>query len=80
MSNSASTASAQPDHDNEAPLKLALRPREAARALGLSSRKLWSMTASGEVPHVRLGRAILYPIDSLREWLARQVEGKGGVR
>ena len=40
----------------------------------------WAIqTASGEVPHVRLGKAILYPVDSLREWLARQVEGKGGV-
>lgn len=68
------------NHDDGDVPRLALRPKDAARALGLSSRKLWAMTASGEVPHLRLGKAVLYPVDSLREWLAQQVEGKGGVR
>lgn len=53
--------------------RLALRPREAARALGISERMLWSMTNRGEVPHIRVGRAILYPVDALRTWLAGQV-------
>ena len=51
---------------------LAMRPREAAKALGISERLLWEWTDRGIIPHVRLGKAILYPTDSLREWLQRQ--------
>ena len=47
---------------------LALRPREAAKALGVSERSLWEWTHRGDVPHFRIGRTILYPVDSLREW------------
>ena len=49
---------------------LALRPREAAKALGIGERLLWEMTKNGEIPCVRLGsRLILYPVDVLRDWL-----------
>ena len=51
---------------------LALRPREAAKALGISERLLWEHTERGEIPHIRLGRAVLYSVDSLRDWLKRQ--------
>jgi excisionase family DNA binding protein len=58
---------------------LALRPREAAKALGVSERSLWEWTHRGDVPHVRIGRTIMYPVDSLREWLNRQAnKAKGG--
>jgi len=58
---------------------LALRPREAAKALGVSERLLWDWTHHGDVPHVRIGRTILYPVDALRDWLKRQAElAKGG--
>jgi excisionase family DNA binding protein len=53
---------------------LAMRPREAAKALGVSERLLWEWTNRGIVPHVRLGKAILYPVDSLREWLNREAK------
>ena len=33
---------------------LLLTPQQAAEALAISPRKLWAMTASGEIPHVRL--------------------------
>lgn len=55
--------------------RLALRPREAAAALGISERLLWGLTARGEVPCVRLGRAVVYPVAQLRDWLAAQAEG-----
>lgn len=53
---------------------LALRPRDAAVALGIGERLLWSKTNAGEIPHVRIGRAVLYPVESLRQWLLEQVE------
>lgn len=57
----------------EMPL-LAMRSREAAKALGISERLLWEWTDKGVIPHIRLGKAILYPVDSIREWLKREAE------
>jgi hypothetical protein len=51
---------------------LALAPRDAARALGVSERTLWTYTRRHGVPHVRLGRRILYPVRELADWLARR--------
>ena len=51
---------------------LAMRLPEAAKALGISERLLWEHTDQGTIPHVRLGRAVLYPVDSLRDWLKRK--------
>ena len=60
---------------------LAMRPREAAAALGISERLLWAWTHSGEIPHVRIGKAILYPVDVLRRWLdERAAKMKGESR
>lgn len=54
---------------------LLLTPNEAAEALAISPRKLWSMTASDEIPHVRLGRCVRYPIDDLQRWIDDQKKG-----
>lgn len=49
---------------------LALRPREAAKALGISERTLWGQTAPrGPLPCVRLGRSVVYPVEALQGWL-----------
>jgi len=48
---------------------LAMRLREAAKSLGIGERLLWDLTDRGEIPHVRCGKAILYPTDGLRDWL-----------
>jgi hypothetical protein len=61
---------------------LALRPREAAKAIGVSPRTLWGLTAPrGPIPCLRLGhgtrKTVLYPVDQLREWLNQQAT-KGG--
>jgi len=55
---------------------LALRPRDAARAMGISERTLWAWAHSADdpVPHFRIGRVILFPTNSLKKWLAKQVE------
>lgn len=60
--------------ESPASLRLALRPRQAAKALGVSERTLWEWTQRGKVPHVRLGKAILYPVDGLRRWLDEQTK------
>jgi excisionase family DNA binding protein len=53
---------------------LGLRPREAARALGIGERLLWEMTKSREIPHVRIGRAVVYPVTLLERWLQSRCE------
>jgi len=52
--------------------RLALRPAEAARALGLSERSLRQMLA--QIPHLRAGSAVLIPVDSLRDWLRERAQ------
>lgn len=54
---------------------LLLTPKQAAKALAISQRKLWGMTASGEISHVRLGRCVRYRLDSLNQFLAEQEVG-----
>ncbi len=44
----------------------------AARALGISERLLWTQTNLGNVPHLRIGRRVLYDPADLRGWIARQ--------
>lgn len=55
--------------------KLLLRPREAAHVLSISERTLWSLTARGSVPHLRLGRSVRYPVDRLHRWIGEQQKG-----
>ena len=56
-------------------LRLSLRSPEAAKALGISERYLWSLTASGDIPCVKLGRAKLYRVSALEESLRRMEAG-----
>ena len=65
------------------PSPLALRSRDAAKALGISARHLWQLTKDGHIPCVRVGsgkrRTVLYPVADLRAWLTRQIAAaKGG--
>ena len=64
-----------PLNDPAKPAKLLLTPLQAAEALGISPRKLWGMTASHEIPHLRLGRCVRYPVDDLERWIDEQKKG-----
>jgi excisionase family DNA binding protein len=62
---------------------LALRPRDAAKALSISPRLLWQLTHDGHIPCVRIGngrrRTVLYPVADLQAWLTKQAaRAKGG--
>lgn len=55
------------------PPPLSLRPKDAAKALGIGQRKLWDMThPRGSIPCVRVGCSVLYPYRELQAWLAEQ--------
>lgn len=57
---------------------LSLRPRDAAKALGISERTLWGLTAPrGPIPCLRIGpgkrQTVLYSVAELQAWLSQQV-------
>lgn len=58
-----------PHPENGRTEKLTVNRREAAAMLGISERLLWTWTNAGEIPHVRIGTRVLYPVSVLREWL-----------
>lgn len=51
------------------PLPLAMRPKVAARAIGVSERTLWSMAKRGAIPHARIGNCVVYPTAAILAWL-----------
>ena len=53
-------------------LPLSMRPAVAARALGISPRSLWTLTKAGLIPHVRLGKCVVYPVPGLIRVLEEQ--------
>lgn len=54
---------------------LLLKPAQAAESLAISPRKLWGLTARGDIPHVKIGRCVRYAVDDLRAWIAAQTKG-----
>jgi excisionase family DNA binding protein len=59
--------------------RLLLTPREAAGALAISKRTLWSWTANGQIPCVRLGRSVRYAPGDLAVWI-RERRTLNGLR
>jgi excisionase family DNA binding protein len=55
--------------------QLLLTPAQASQALAISLRKLWGMTASAEIPHIRIGRCVRYPLSDLQRWIDDQKKG-----
>jgi len=59
--------------------KLLLSAREAARALSICEKTLWSLTRPrGNLPCVRIGRRCLYDPRDLEAWIGAQ--NKGGAQ
>ena len=60
---------------------LLLTPKQAAEALSISPRKLWSMTANGEIAHLKIGRLTRYSIDDLKAFIdsQRAAHAKAGI-
>lgn len=49
-----------------------LTARQVAQALSISERKLWSLTASGHLPAIRLGRSVRYAPSDVAALVDRQ--------
>lgn len=51
---------------------LLLTSREAAKLLKISARTLWHLTASGQLPAVRIGRSVRYDLEDLQSFVNRR--------
>jgi excisionase family DNA binding protein len=59
-------------HDKTTTLPVAwllLNSKEAAAAMGISTKTLWTLTAGGKVPCIRLGKLVRYSPAALQEWI-----------
>ena len=56
--------------------RLLVSPREAARLLSICEKTLWTLSKNGEIPAVRIGRAVRYSMDELQAWIRRASEKK----
>lgn len=52
--------------------QLGVSKQEAAKMLGLSESTVHHLTQSGELPCKRVGRRVIYSVDSLREFLKKE--------
>jgi len=64
-----------PANDTPTTPTLLLNAADASKALAISPRKLWSLTASGELPAIRIGRSVRYDIADLRAFIDAQKKG-----
>jgi excisionase family DNA binding protein len=57
------------------PEALLLTAAEAAKLLAIGARTLWRLTDNGEIPVVRIGRAVRYDRRDLLAWIDRTKRG-----
>ena len=60
--------------DHSSP-SLLLSMRDAARSLGISERTVWTLVQERRLPHLRVGRRVLFSRASLEAWIAQQQVG-----
>jgi excisionase family DNA binding protein len=59
--------------------RLALRPKEAAEALGISERTLRDWMRNEGLPYAHVGNVVLIPSAALVDWLRSQVAERHGT-
>ena len=52
-----------------APQRLLLRIPEVAETLGIGRTKIYELIATGELPTIRLGRAVRISVSALQKWV-----------
>lgn len=60
-----------------APQRLLLRIPEAAEQLGIGRTKIYEMISKGELPAIRIGRAVRISASALRKWVEEREQQEG---
>jgi excisionase family DNA binding protein len=55
--------------------KLLISTGEAADWLGIGKTKLYELIGRGDIPTVRIGRAVRIPAAAIEDWVRRQLNG-----
>jgi len=73
------TPATWPQKPKPSPVRLLLPTREAAEALSISERTLWSLTEPrGPIPCVRIGRSVRYHVADLEAYVEAQKGDRQG--
>jgi len=51
--------------------KLCLSAAEVAEEMGLSVSMIRKLTNNDEIPHLRIGRRVLYPVSEIKNWYTK---------
>ena len=49
--------------------------KQAANLLGISTRKLWELTNSGQIRHCRIGRRVLFSVQWIEQFIESHTYG-----
>jgi len=52
--------------------KILLTSKQASESLGICERTLYGLAKSGELPVVKIGRAVRYPVSELQKWVEKK--------
>lgn len=58
--------------DHHSPPSLLLSIKDAAAALGICERTVWTLVKERQLPHLRVGRRLLFSRAVLEAWIAQQ--------
>lgn len=55
-------------------LPLALKPKQAAKLMGIGTNAIYNLCHRADFPAIKVGAGYIIPTDALRNWLLRQAE------
>lgn len=61
------------------PEPISVRPVQAAAMLGVSERTVRELMRQGEIPHAKLDRAVLIPVQGLKDFIEQRTVQEGGA-
>ena len=59
-------------HSQEGSLPLALKPKQAAKLIGVGTNAIYTLCHRADFPAIKVGSGYIIPTDALRNWLLRQ--------
>ncbi len=59
-------------HQSQSVAPKLVNSREAARILGIGEHTLWTMRHTGQLPFVKIGKAVRIPVAAIEQWIEDQ--------